>query len=81
MNLEEIKSIINEFLEEEFEIEKEQLTNEARLKEDLRIDSLDFVDIAVEVEKQFKFKVTSDEMRGITTLGEFYKMIYDKLSK
>ena len=29
MNLEEIKSIINEFLEEEFEIEKEQLTNEA----------------------------------------------------
>lgn len=75
MNKAEIIDITNQFLSEEFEINPETLVESAKLKEDLKIDSLDFVDIAVEVEKEFNFKVTPDEMKGITTLGEFYDMI------
>ncbi len=80
MDITEIKKIINDFLSDEFEIEEEQLKETAKLKDDLKIDSLDFVDIAVEVEKQFKFKITANEMSSIQTLGEFYSFISNRLS-
>ena len=79
MDITEIKKIINDFLSNEFEIEEEQLKETAKLKDDLKIDSLDFVDIAVEVEKQFKFKITANEMSSIQTLGEFYTFISNRL--
>ena len=75
MNRTDIIRITNQFLSEEFEISEEKLQPEALLKNDLKIDSLDFVDIAVEVENQFHFKVTPDEMKQVSTLGEFYDMI------
>lgn len=78
MELSEIKEIVNRFLSDEFEVEEEKMSDTSRIKEDLKIDSLDFVDIAVEVEKRFKFKVTPTEMQDIATLGEFYDMIYKK---
>ena len=44
MNREEIIRVVNEFLTEELEIDAALLKDEALLKEDLKIDSLDFVD-------------------------------------
>ena len=52
MNREEIIETINNFLIEELEIDAERLKDDARLREDLKIDSLDFVDITVIVEAQ-----------------------------
>ena len=67
MNREEIISVVNEFLTEELEIDAALLNDDARLKEDLKIDSLDFVDIAVIVEKQFKIKIKPEEMKTVKT--------------
>ena len=80
MDITEIKKIINDFLSNEFEIEEEQLKETAKLKDVLKIDSLDFVDIAVEVEKQFKFKITANELSSIHTLGVFYSFRANRLS-
>ena len=52
----------------------------AKLKEDLGIDSLDFVDIVVIVEKNFGFKIKAEEMAGVTTLGAFYDYIEKKVN-
>ena len=57
MNRSEIEEKVNAFLVDELEIEEEKLNPEALLKEHLGIDSLDFVDIVVIVEKQFGFKI------------------------
>ena len=53
----EIEERVKEFLIEDLEIEPEKISPEANLKEDLEIDSLDFVDIVVIVEKKFGFKI------------------------
>jgi len=50
------------------------------LKDDLGIDSLDFVDIVVIVEKNFGFKIKAEEMGGVTTLGAFYDYIEKKVN-
>lgn len=75
----EIVEIANNFLIEEIEIEQEKLTDDALLKDDLGIDSLDFVDIVVIVERNFGFKINPEEMAGVTTLAQFYDYIESKV--
>ena len=79
MQREEVIKTVNRFLVEEIEIEEDLLKEEALLKEDLRIDSLDFVDIVVIVEKNFGFKIKPEEMKEVRTLGQFYDYITSKV--
>ena len=51
MDRQEIEAKVKEFLIDDLEIDEEKIQPEARLKEDIGIDSLDFVDIVVIVEK------------------------------
>ena len=76
----EIIEKINTFLIDEFEIEPELLTPEASLKESLNIDSLDFVDLIVIIEKNFGFKVKAEDMAGVKTLQDFYDYIINQVS-
>lgn len=76
MEKEEVIRIINSFLIEEFELNPEQIKPEAHLKDDLGLESLDFVDIAVVVEKEFKFKVKGEEMVDVRTLDDLYNYIF-----
>ncbi len=74
----EIVEKVNEFLNEEFEIESNLLTPEANLVEDLGIESLDFVDIVVIIEKEFGFKVNREDMVKIRTLNDMYQYIEER---
>ena len=79
MTKQEIIDKINEFLIEEIEIEPDDMNPDALLTKDLGIDSLDFVDIVVIVEKTFGFKILGEELVEIKTLGAFYDFIENKL--
>ena len=75
MNRERIVKIVNEFLIDEFEIEEDLVKGDARLVDDLGIESLDFVDIVVIIEKEFNFKVKREEMSDVRTLDDLYDYI------
>ena len=81
MTREDIIKTINTFLVEELEIDEELLQEDALLKEKLGIDSLDFVDIVVIVERNFGFKIKPEEMKHIKTLGQFYDYIENKVNQ
>lgn len=66
---------VNKLLTEEFEIEQEALTPDASLKSDLEIDSLDFVDIVVLIDREFGFKPKAEELKTVKTLQDFYDYI------
>lgn len=66
---------VNALLVDEFEMENSQLTPEATLKNDLEIDSLDFVDIVVLVDREFGFKPKAEELKNVKTLQDFYDYI------
>ena len=44
------------------------------------IDSLDFVDIVVIVERNFGFKIKAEEMTGVDTLAKFCDYIESKVN-
>ena len=79
MNRTEIEEKVKAFLIDDLEIDEEKIAPEAKLKDDLGIDSLDFVDIVVFVEKNFGFKITPEEMAGVTTLSQFCDYIESKV--
>jgi len=80
MTREEIDEKVKGFMIDELEIEKDQLVPEALLKEDLGIDSLDYVDIVVIVDKIFGFKIKPEEMTGVKTLDQFCDYIEKKIA-
>lgn len=79
MTREEIEEKVKGFMIEELELEEEDLVADALLKDDLGIDSLDYVDIVVIVDKIFGFKIKPEEMTNVKTLGQFCDYIESKV--
>lgn len=75
MTKQEIIEKVNALLVDEFEMEAAMLTPDATLKNDLEIDSLDFVDIVVLVDREFGFKPKAEELKNVKTLQDFYDYI------
>ena len=80
MSRQEIEEKVRAFLIDDLEIDEEKINDDATLKEDMGIDSLDFVDIVVIVEKNFGFKINPEEMKSVTTLSQFCDYIESKVS-
>ena len=80
MTRQEIDEKIRQFLTEDLEIDGEKIKPEARLKEDIGIDSLDFVDIVVIVEKIFGFKIKVEELTKVKTYEQFCDYIESHLA-
>lgn len=81
MTREEIIETTQEFLSEEFEVEKELILPENNLKETLDLDSLDYVDLVVVIEDNFGFKVNGEDFKGVETFEDFYNMVEKKLQE
>ncbi len=75
----EIEDIVKNFLIEDIEVDEDVINPDSLLKEDLGIDSLDFVDIVVIVERNFGFKIKPEEMTNIINLNQFCDYIESKV--
>lgn len=73
--MEDIVLQVNKIMVEGFEVNPDLLTPEARLKEDLGLDSLDGVDLVVALEKTFNYRIAEQDARQIKTLQDIYNHI------
>ena len=80
MDINEINAKVDAFLVDELEIDPEKISDDARLKEDLGIDSLEVVDVIVLVEEEFGFKMRPEQFRDLKTYGQFCQFIHDRLA-
>ena len=81
MTQKEIQEKVNAFLVDEYEKRPEQLIPEARIREDLEFNSLDYMDLMVTVKRTFGIMPVPAEMNLIITLGDFYDFIERKLQE
>ena len=75
MSIEQIEEKVKAFLVEELEIDEDKIYGEARLKEDMGIDSLEVVDVVVLVEQEFGFKMKPEDFKQLLTLDAFCQFI------
>ena len=80
-NKEEVVTKINDFLVDEFEVERANISPEANLKETLDLDSLDYIDLVVVIQDNFGFKVKAEDFTDIKTFQDFYDYVLDRVSK
>jgi acyl carrier protein len=80
MRNEEIIEKINEFLEEEFEIDADKIQPGANLKETLNLDSLDYIDLVVIIQSNFSFKVKPEDFEAIVTFQDFYAYVISRVN-
>lgn len=72
---EEVLSAIADVLVAEFELDRAKLVPEARLFEDLDLDSIDAVDLVVRLQQQTGLKVKAEDFKAIRTLGDVADVI------
>lgn len=66
-----IKSIIVDRLG----VDESEVTMEASLKDDLEADSLDVVELVMELEDEFDLEISDEEAEKISTVGEIVNYI------
>ena len=77
MKQEEIKTKVNAILGDQLNVEEKSIRMEANLATDLLADSIDAVDIAMELEREFRISIPDkvwDEMKDYQ-VGELYDLV------
>ena len=59
----------------------EQLVPEARLVEDLGLDSLDAVELAISVERKFDIEVPEEELTKLKTMADMVALVESRIQK
>lgn len=72
---EEVLAAIADVLASEFELDRAKLVPEAKLFEDLDLDSIDAVDLVVRLQQQTGLKVKAEDFKAIRTLGDVADVI------
>ncbi len=70
----QIIETVNAMMHENFEIPKKQLVPTAHLRNDLKLDSLDFVDMIVLLESKTGKTVENIDIPNTQTLADIYKI-------
>ena len=76
----EILARLRTIFGESFEIESARVTPDARLREDLDLDSIDAIDLAVRLEEETALKLDDDELRGVRRVADVVELVHAKLA-
>lgn len=78
MTKEEIFYTVQDIAAEELDVEKDKITLDAKIKDDLNADSLDVFEIMNELEDKFDIELDVDE--GVTTIQDVVDFVEKQLA-
>lgn len=72
--LEQIKKVLVDAIN----VDENDITEEANLKDDLGIDSLSAVELALELESEFDIRIEDDELAKLETVADIIALVNAK---
>lgn len=79
MNKEEIKSKIKDIIVEKYGVDASEVTDTANFETDLGMDSLDGVELIMEIEKEFWITIPDDEAEKVSNLSDCVTLVENHL--
>lgn len=79
MNDEQILNKLQDILLESFEIDAARVTLGAHLYNDLDLDSIDAVDLAIKLQEMTGKRIKPDEFKGVRTIGDVIGVVHHLL--
>lgn len=70
-----------EILTQELGVAEAQLTNDARLEEDLGADSLRFIEINMALEDRFNLSIPDERLEQVQTVGDVFELLAELLPR
>ena len=70
---------VRAILAEQLDLEEDQITPESQIVDDLGADSLDIVDLVMNLEDEFDTEIPDEAIEGMKTVGDVVKYIEDQL--
>ena len=64
---------------DELGIDAEKVTMEAKLEEDLDIDSLGIVEVVMAFEDEFEIEIDDEELTDVGTVGQAVNLLHSKI--
>jgi acyl carrier protein len=77
---EEVLTLIRAHLSEELGIDAARIEEPSRFKEDLEADSLDLVELVMELEDRYGIRMGEDQAERIKTVGQAVDFVLDQAS-
>ena len=71
----EIEARVKQIIVEKFGVMESQVTSEASFTNDLSADSLDRVELIMEIEDEFGISIPEDQAENIATVGDAIKFV------
>ncbi|MGA9852073.1 MAG: acyl carrier protein [Gammaproteobacteria bacterium] len=75
MDAQNVFQTLQNTLVEQFELDPAKITPEARLNEDLDLDSIDAVDLIIKLQELTGRKVSPEDFKGVRTVGDVQRVI------
>jgi len=66
----EVFNRVKEIIVEQLDVEEDSITMEASFRDDLEADSLDVVELVMELEDEFDIEIADEEAEKINTVGD-----------
>ena len=79
MDRDEALSALREVAVDVLSVEPDQVTEGARFKEDLDADSLDLVELVMELEERFDIQVPEEDLENVSTVGNAVDLVLAKV--
>jgi acyl carrier protein len=77
---EDIAAVLSRYLQDLFDLPAEKITPDARLGEDLDLDSIDAVDLVVKLQEYTGRKILPSEFKTVRTIGDVVDKIYAQVN-
>ena len=77
MSKEEIFTKIRDILADNFEVDKEKITDETDFKSDLDADSIDLVEFILQLEDEFGAEISDEDAEKLKTVGDAVNYVAD----
>lgn len=76
----DIEVVLSKYLQELFDLPMEKLILNARLSDDLDLDSIDAIDLVVKLQEYTGRKISPSEFKSVRTIGDVVDKIYTQVN-